>query len=192
MHCNGTTKRGKPCTKPIKRGQEFCHLHKLTSIVVPQQCSARTRGHRCKHRTLRGTLCYQHLIKLKQLRIKKSTLPGAGFGLFGTKPFHRGEKVAPYSGDVVVSNDPEFGDDYTLQIKRSPPTFITARRTNTGEGRYANARNRGLGQGYNNAQLIFDARAQEANVKATKTIPTGTEITVAYGAQYWRDRNRNR
>lgn len=109
-------------------------------------------------------------------------------GLFATEPFKKGDRVANYTGDIVVSHDKNFGDDYTLQIKKKPPTFISARRTNTGAGRYCNARLPVDGKyinGRNNASLTYDAKNKTANVTAVVNIPAGREITVPYGPEYW-------
>jgi hypothetical protein len=129
-------------------------------------------------------MCWQHLKQKEALRITKSTIPGAGLGLFTVKPLVRGENITKYTGRVVINNDPDYGNAYALQIKKRPPTYIDARRTNEpGLGRWANA-NRG--RGGNNAQLVYDARNRTANVRAIKAIPPKTEITVPYGAGYWR------
>jgi hypothetical protein len=92
------------------------------------------------------------LKKEKHLRIRVSDIPRAGLGLFTTVDRKAGEKLAPYTGDVVQTDDPNWGDNYALQIKKHPPTFISARRTNTGEGRYANDKRRGQ----NNAKLVYN------------------------------------
>jgi hypothetical protein len=118
------------------------------------------------------------------LRVAQSRIPGAGLGLFTEKPVSRGDDITKYTGTVVVSHDPDYGNAYALQIKKHPPTFIDARRTNEpGLGRWANA-NRG--RGGNNAQLVYNSRARIATVRATKAISPKTEITVPYGADYWR------
>lgn len=187
MACQGTTNRGKPCKLQAIANSDYCSLHQQSAIVISERCHAIARnGNRCKHKTLRGVYCHQHLDQLEHLRVKNSSLPGAKLGLFPTKQFNRGENITPYTGDIVINADPDFGDDYALQIKKQPPTFISARRTNTAVGRFANARK--AGQGRNNAQLVYNSHTRQANVRATKKIDAGTEITVAYGAEYWRNR----
>ena len=178
MQCHGTTVTGKHCKLKASAGKEYCPKHMYSTIVVSVQCSSINRdGNRCKHMTTRSTRCWQHLLKEEKLRIKKS--PISGLGLFTTAAIPRGVNVAPYTGDLVVTRDSRFGGDHVLQVKRH--TFIDARRSNTGEGRYANAR---LGA-RNNAQLVYNARAKKASVKAVQTIPANTEVTVPYGAAYW-------
>ena len=189
MICNGTTVTGKPCKLKALAGTRFCKKHQFSTIVVSVRCKAIGRdGNRCKHKTIRGELCWQHLKKEKGLRIKKSDIPAAGMGLFAAKPFPEGAVVAPYTGDTIVSHDKKFGDNYTLQIKKRPPTYISARRSNTGEGRYANDK-RG-GRDNNNSDLLYNTRTRKAYLKATDDIATGDEISTVYGNAYWRAVNR--
>jgi len=159
-----------------------------SAIVISERCHAKCRnGSQCKHKTLRGIYCYQHLSKLENLRIKKSSIPKAGLGLFPTKPVNRGNNITEYTGERIVSHDPNFGDDYCLQIKKNPPTYISARATNTpGLGRWVNA-NRG---GTNNSKLIYNNNTRKAHVKATRNIPAGREVYAAYGKSYWQAKRR--
>jgi hypothetical protein len=132
---------------------------------------------------VRTTLCTEFIatliIEQKEFESRHPQYP--------TKEFHRGENIAPYSGDIIPEDDLDPGDLYALQIKKTPPRmFISARRTNTGAGRYANAR-RG-DQGDNNSQLVYDRVGRVGNVRATTTIRPEQEITVPYGRGYWRGR----
>jgi hypothetical protein len=162
-------------------------------IVARERCHfVCPTGRRCKRKSLRGPYCFQHLAKEKQLRIKTSGIPNAGLGLFTTVARERGDLIAPYGdGQIVVSHDPSYGGSYVLQIKKNPPSYINAQRTNAGEGRYSNS-NRG---GRNNAQLLYNSRTRlgaerKAEVRATRSIPAGAEVTVPYGPQYWREFDR--
>ena len=115
------------------------------------------------------------------LRVKKSLIPDAGFGLYTTVPRSVGEPIAPYTGNIVVDPTGNYGGDYVLQIKNNPPTYIDARHTNTSVARYANS-NRG---GVNNAQLTFYPRQQKATLRARARIRPNEEIYTAYGRGYW-------
>ena len=153
--------------------RERCH-------GITERRGAKTR---CKHTTLKGIWCWQHTKKLTGLAVRKSTVaPRAGMGLWNVgNPIPPNKQIAEYSGDIVVSDDPNYGNPYVLQIKKRPPTFIDAKKTNTGLGRWANDR-----KGNNNADLIYNTRTKKAYLKSKKNIPTKTEITTAYGAQYWK------
>jgi hypothetical protein len=217
MRCKGTTENGKPCKLEALPGKEYCYLHRFTPIVVRERCHAIGKnGQRCSKKTLRGIYCFIHHRSLEHIKIAPSTIPNAGLGLFAVAPtkippadgieFHRGDKIVPYNGDVIVVNrndEADAGDNYALQIKQHPLTLISARRTNTGSGRYANAK-RG-GAAFNNAQLRFNNRAmsnvplkdKEGYLEATKDIKPGDEITVVYGRSFWssvasQDRERAR
>jgi hypothetical protein len=81
-----------------------------------------------------------------------------------------------------VSHDPDYGNPYVLQIKKDPPTFIDAIKTNEkGLGRWANSAKSGK---RNNSKLVLHMR--KAYLKSTKLIPKNTEITTAYGPTYWK------
>jgi hypothetical protein len=86
----------------------------------------------------------------------------------------------------VASNDPDYGNAYALQVKKGPPAeFIDAQRTSDGFGRWVNSA-RGTNRQHN-SQLVYDARARKANVRATKHIEKGDELLAGYGAEYWRN-----
>ena len=70
------------------------------SIKECQRCEGTAKsGNRCKNRTCRGKLCWQHLKKRDSLRVKPSGIQGAGMGLFTTKPFKKNEKIVDYTGE---------------------------------------------------------------------------------------------
>ena len=143
-------------------------------------------GARCSRRAARTSLCFQHLEAKYHVQIKDSHIKPAGKGLYTTIARKKGENFAPYSGQRVVSHDPRFGGDYVLQVKKYPPTFIDARMSSSGAGRYSN--NARAGEGVNNAKLSLNAAKAEANLKATKNVPKGAEIFTAYGNTYWQNR----
>jgi len=78
-----------------------------------EQCAAHTKtGERCKRRVIIGLdLCYSHLLSLKHLRIKPSTIPEAGRGLFARNPkvakdaiiFKTGDVIADYIGETLTA-----------------------------------------------------------------------------------------
>jgi hypothetical protein len=154
--------------------------------VMRERCHAITtrRGlnRRCKHTTLRGIYCWQHLKAIEHLRIKKSTLLDAGLGLFTTVPIKKDVKITPYTGPKIVSYDPNYGNQYVLQVKKNPPTFIDSIKTNEqGLGRWAND---AKVKRRNNAKLVGNTR--EAYLKSIKPIASNTEITTDYGDTYWK------
>jgi hypothetical protein len=103
-----------------------------------QRCAATTKvGAQCKAMTRHGEYCWMHLAQLQGARIKQSSVPGAGKGLFAARDFKKGEVVARYTGDLVpVENNDFDGSAYVLEL--SEKVAIDAARTNSAEGRMVN------------------------------------------------------
>lgn len=150
-----------------------------------QRCTAEKKnGGQCAARTRKGQYCWTHTRAIEGLRIRASSIPGAGLGLWATKRFEAGDPITPYSGDLVPLHHDEVGGPYYLQLNRH--RAIDAARTNTASGRYANdARGSNPRQGPN-AALVLDTRRGVGRVKATAAINPGQEIFVSYGPSYWR------
>ena len=173
--------------------QIFLYLN-YTLLMPPNpdrrvtRCIARTKlGARCKRRTARTNLCFAHLDSTLHLKIKPSGIRDAGLGLYTTKRRHIREVVAPYSGQKIVTNDPEYRGEYVLQTKRTPPPpykYVDARLTTSGAGRFSNMARRGNHR-KNNAKLGMSVRYGTANVIAKRVIPAGGEVLTSYGDDYW-------
>lgn len=154
------------------------------------RCSGRTQtGARCKRRTARTNLCFAHLETKEHLKIQKSQIRGGGFGLWSTVPRKKKQRVTDYTGEKVISHDPEFGGAYVLQIKDHPPTFIDARKTTESAGRYSNT-SRARDGFRNNAHLSVSHRYNKAGIVMTQNLPNATkqhprEIFTAYGGTYF-------
>jgi hypothetical protein len=124
------------------------------------------------------------------LRIARSTLPGAGRGLFTRRGIRRGERVVEYLGEIISSAEcnrraQQDRIGYVLWINRS--TCIDAHDCPDALARYANdaaglVRVRGI---RNNA--AYEIEGGRGYIVATRNIPAGSEILVAYGAEYWSD-----
>ena len=160
-----------------------------TAIRKVVQCSGHTlSGARCRRRTSRTNLCYAHLEKEQHLRIKKSTIPGAGMGLFTTVPRRAHRMVAPYTGEYVTKPQDNFGGDYVISLNAPPDAppfkYVDARKTTDGAGRFANnARSRD--RRTNNSHLSANRNSREGKVVASRNIPANTEILARYGHNYW-------
>jgi hypothetical protein len=62
-------------------------------------------GARCRNRVCFGTpVCWIHSIKKYGLRVKPSTVPDAGKGLFATKEFQEDDWIVPYVGELITEN----------------------------------------------------------------------------------------
>ena len=126
--------------------------------------------------------------KTAGLRIKKSTIPQAGRGLFSTRPFEKDETVAHYTGDIAVGRRVMKGNfggsDYLFAVNDS--VGIDAARTNTAPGRMINASDKPGNRIPPNVRWVADQRNRRVRLVATKRIPAGTEIFVPYGSGYWK------
>jgi SET domain-containing protein len=122
------------------------------------------------------------------LIVKKSQLPGAGKGLFTTKPIKKGTKIIEYRGEIIqwkeyLKRVKEEKDGYLFFIRRNK--CIDAYNTPQYKARYANDANgiirvKGLN---NNAQ--YEIHNDRCYIVATRDIEAGEEIFVDYTKEYW-------
>ena len=122
----------------------------------------------------------------KQLVVKKSTIPGAGKGLFTRKTIPKGTKIVEYKGKISSWKDADHrngGNGYIYYVKRYH--VIDALPRTTALARYANdARGMMRIKGItNNSEYIEDG--MRVYIVSKKEIPAGAEILVAYGKEYW-------
>ena len=158
------------------------------------QCTAMCKNHqRCKRRVIIGQpYCYTHLLYQKHLKVKDSTIPGAGKGVFAEIPraqvnqvvYPANAHIVPYTGQRINNqqlND-RYGDDtapYALRINNN--LFVDP------------ALKRGIGSIINHqpqarANVKFVAASHANNyipsVKSTKNIRNGQELFINYGHNY--------
>ena len=122
----------------------------------------------------------------KDLRVKKSLLPGAGKGLFTKVFIPKGTRIVEYKGRITTWKEvdhKEGTNGYIYYVTRNhvidAGTYKSAlaRYANDGRGLY---RIKGV---LNNAQYIEDGK--KVYIESTKDIPAGSEILVSYGKEYW-------
>lgn len=162
-------------------------------ILNCDQCQAMTsRGNRrCRRRVCIGLpYCHAHLLYVKYLQIKESTIPNSGKGLFAFKPdatgdneiiFHRGDTIIEYHGESVSSADLDdrYGDytaPYAIQHSRHRFEDAACWR---GIGAMANHQNARRA----NAEYT-PRRDGRVWLRATKNIRQGQEIFCNYGVEY--------
>lgn len=153
-----------------------------------ERCVGHTKtGNRCKRNVCIGLdYCFSHLQIDKHLKIKASTIPNAGKGLFALNKqlpenaivFRKGNLIIDYNGDNINSNQlhNRYGDDtapYAVQVNNNQFIDASCRRC---IGSLANT-NRNT-----NARLSL--YRGKVNIKATKNIKNGDEIFVDYGPIY--------
>jgi hypothetical protein len=121
--------------------------------------------------------------------VKKSTIPGAGRGLFsvnGVKVLphqvDKGVRLVEYTGERLT--EAQFqrrkSSEYVLEVANPFKGFLDGRSTQSSVARYSNACDRPKHRGRCNAKLT-----KSGWVVATRSIKAGGEIFVAYGPDYW-------
>lgn len=122
----------------------------------------------------------------KQLRVKKSTIPGAGKGLFTQKPIAKGTRIIEYKGKASTWKDVSHDDGNNGYIYYVSRNFVLdAQHDKTVLARYANdARGIGRVKGIvNNCEYVTEGT--RVFIEAARDIPAGGEILVSYGPEYW-------
>lgn len=153
-----------------------------------QRCVADTKaGCWCRLSTRHGCLCWVHRASLSGTQIKKSTIEGAGLGLFARRAFKTEDVIATYTGDLIPTGagwdreDGFEGSQYVLEL--SEQVAVDAARTNTGDGRMMNDP-RGTGQRAN-VRFCANQRTKTVTMRATRNIKAGDEFLVSYGRGFW-------
>ncbi|HRE65934.1 MAG TPA: SET domain-containing protein [Cyclobacteriaceae bacterium] len=123
----------------------------------------------------------------KKMVIKKSSLPGAGKGLFTTVFIPKGTRIVEYKGQIVSWKEVEkMADDRNGYVFFFNNQYcIDAWKTKKGIAHYANdaqglVRIEGV---KNNAEYVTEKK--RCYIEAARDIPAGSEILVGYGGEYW-------
>jgi SET domain-containing protein len=122
----------------------------------------------------------------RQLIVKRSTLKGAGKGLFTTRDIPRGTRIVEYKGRVTnwkEVDSKEGLNGYIYYVNRHH--VIDAQPAREAVARYANdakglVRTEGVS---NNCTYIIEGR--KVYIKSMRHIPAGSELLVGYGKEYW-------
>ena len=121
----------------------------------------------------------------KHLVVKKSTIPGAGKGLFTKVDIPKDSRIVEYKGRITTWKEVEWDSENKYIYTINPKHVIDARRTMKALARYANdAKGLTKLKGVNN-NCIYVNEGLKAYIESVKDIPAGSEILVAYGKEYW-------
>ena len=156
-----------------------------------QRCTADTaKGEHCSQRTAISHLCWNHLQRDKGVRVRKSTVPGAGRGLFvaWSAGLPAGHNI-PYTGDEILLPK-GVGGPYVLQMKKGHG--IDAARRNAGVARFVNDPRGGVDsegrQRAANCKFVVHTPAgtsqRVGSVRTLRPIEKGEELLIAYGDGY--------
>lgn len=172
----------------------------FTDSLVSSPCS----HDGCRNRTVMSQpYCWIHLLKDRKLRIRKSTIRGAGQGLFAQTTwkvpsavrrvreavaFKKGEQIIPYVGEILSAG--QLAERYGRKtapyaLKMSRDRFVDAA-FKRGAGGMANDPRNSTKRP--NARFSLNSRGTYPSIKASRTIYSGEEVLVPYGAGYWRTR----
>jgi uncharacterized protein len=122
----------------------------------------------------------------KHLIIKRSTLKGAGKGLFTARDISKGTKIVEYKGKITTwkeVDDRKGLNAYIYYVNRNH--VIDARTTTKELARYANdAKGLLRCEGLSN-NCTYEIEGIKVYIKAMRNIPAGSELFVGYGKEYW-------
>jgi hypothetical protein len=148
------------------------------------QCAAIARtGRRCRAMTRHGEYCWTHLAQQRGVRIKQSTIAGAGKGLYAHRELAKGALVERYTGRYVRMSDENDWKHSTYVLELTGELGIDAARTDAAAGRMVNDC-RGSGK-RPNVWFVANQRSKTVTLRALRRIRAGEELFVAYGRSYW-------
>jgi len=122
----------------------------------------------------------------KDLHVKKSTIPGAGKGLFTKKFIPKGSRIAEYKGKITTWKDVDHHEGlnaYIYYINRHHVIDSSKHKNNL--ARYANDA-KGSENGVklmNNCFFVIDNC--RVFLESKRDIPPKSELLVGYGKEYW-------
>jgi hypothetical protein len=182
-------------TKVLPREAGAPGPNRQGTIMTPsQRCAANTTaGAQCSQRTAVGHLCWNHLRRDAGVRVRRSGVPGAGRGLFAAQQggLPAGHRV-PYTGDLIGLTADSKGGAYVLETRAGEG--IDAARRNAGVGRWVNDPRGTRGPNgrplHANCEFVLytppGGEQRVAAVRTLRSIPSGEELLVKYGDEYWR------
>ncbi len=129
----------------------------------------------------------------KYLVVKKSTIEGAGKGLFTKKMIPKGTKIIEYKGKITSWNDADHQgglNAYLYYVTKDH--VIDAFSSKNEPGRYMNdaVAFRKIKPGANNCKYVQEGL--KVFIYAKRDIAADAELFVRYGKKYWDVIQRNR
>jgi len=120
------------------------------------------------------------------LYIDKSTLPGAGSGLFTKKIIKKDELICYFSGELIDEEEAtrlDTGERGHYFVQLPSGKILDTYKSDS----FAKWVNDAKDKRINNAKIYAAVSGTRAYISATKTIRPGAEIFAAYGSQYWKN-----
>ncbi len=124
------------------------------------------------------------MLLTQYLKIKKSTLPGSGKGLFTTIPIGKGQRIVEYLGKIKLNANSNNTDlRYAFVVK--PGYVIDAMNYKKGIAQFANDAT-GTGRvKYLRNNCYYERDGLRVYITALKNIKANTELLCFYGKDYW-------
>lgn len=122
----------------------------------------------------------------KYLEVKKSTIPGAGKGLFTKKMIPQGTLIVEYKGKISKWKDVDHQQGLNAYIYYVNRNHVIDGALNKNLARYANDAkgSKRISSLVNNCRYVQDDNLR-VFIEAKKDIPANSEILVPYGKEYW-------
>ncbi len=146
-------------------------------LVQRRRCSGRRHdGRRCRRRiAFCVKTCFEHD---KNFRIKKSTIPGAGRGLFAKNGLLVGDVIDTYKGEFKTPE--EYNNGLSVYGMWNRGLVIDAYRTQSCISRLIND---GRDERENNCRFV--SYMGNVYVVVIRNIRAGEELLASYGPLYW-------
>ncbi len=122
----------------------------------------------------------------KHLYLKRSTLSGAGKGLFTKVFISKGTRITEYKGQILTWKEVQkMTEDHNGYVFFFTNKYVIDAWKHKGFAHYANdakgiIRVKGL---KNNSEYVTEGK--RCFIAATRDIPARSEILVGYGGEYW-------
>lgn len=171
-------------------------------------------GNRCTRKTVRALpYCWQHYQKINRVIIKRSGVPGAGFGLFvcdrtkkkGEVVFKKNDLIAQYNGDALNNAELNsrygsggqtatytwYNDKLKVNLDSACKRYLGAFANDPkGTGKRANTtlKHKKVNQrdrDHINHLRYKDLPSRVSGLVALRDIKNGEEVLVNYGADWW-------
>lgn len=127
----------------------------------------------------------------KELKVKTSTIPGGGKGLFTKTFIPKASRIIEYTGTITTWEKVKDEADNAYIYFLKPNYVIDGRNHPKSLGRYANDAKGLVKTNGKSNNATFENDGLRVFMVASKDIQAGEEIFVEYGKSYWNTVRRN-
>lgn len=139
------------------------------------------------------TIVYKYSLQ-HGFELKRSQIPGAGNGVWTTKPFRKGQTLSYYNGKLIGWKETEELEKqggpksaYLIRLTNSPHSDVlngygTPTRDGSPFGQFINDP---LNPAFINTEYVITPEDNTIEVVATRDLVKGEELFLNYGDRYW-------